>query len=743
MKKGILVLAAAAALLAAACPNVAGGNAAPAKSGTVEDGSCMSAALGKNLAFRIYLPGGYATSGEYYPVVYMLHGRGDSMSAWEAEKSDLDSMIAAGAIQPIIAVMPDFSANNGAGYYVDSAFTGSGDIPAGQKLETAFFSDLVPYVDTHYNTIPQRSARAVAGYSMGGYGAIRYSLAHSDVFRAAIILSPAVYSPLPPTDSSTREYGAFGVGSTLFDDAVYEAKNYTALFSSFEAAGNKMNWFIAVGDGEVPPTSSSEADLSIDVQSAILNGKARYVKNMSSELRVLNGGHNWDVWKPGFIEGAKNIFAVLDKPTSNADRIPSISAGEKPAFYKMIATAGDDVSGGVATDASGDVYTAAGAMGSVDNQAQVGDMDVVLQKFDSNGNKRWTTQFGTTAKDCPCGIGTDSAGFVYVAGYTQGVLDPSLSASYGKDDFFVAKLSQSTGDIVWEKQFGTSLADRFYCMAVDPSSGSVYAAGYTKGVLAGTANAGDKDIILVKYDTNGAIQWKDQFGSASEDKAWGLALSPDGTKVYVSGLASGQIGGDSALGGADCFLTRYGSSGSRDWIRQFGTSGDDEAYAVAVSADGTPYITGYTTGSFVSSDTATAKDIIVASFDSKGNIAWKDQIGSTTGSECTERGAGIAFGSSGRMYVSAFSDGEFKAGCAQGSVDAVIFRYEGNKTRSCLAQFGGAGVDGAYSWYEPNQYLAIDGSNIYMSGYTLGDFIDATHLGTGDTGDVFLVKYTD
>ena len=47
---------------------------------------------------------------------------------------------------------------------------------------------------------------------MGGYGALRYSLAHPDLFGAAIVLSPAVYFPEPPSDSSTREFGAFGKG---------------------------------------------------------------------------------------------------------------------------------------------------------------------------------------------------------------------------------------------------------------------------------------------------------------------------------------------------------------------------------------------------------------------------------------------------------------------------------------------------------------------------------------------------
>jgi S-formylglutathione hydrolase FrmB len=663
------------------------------------------------------------------------------MSAWETVKSDLDDMIASGAIKPIIAIMPDFSANNGASYYVDSAFEGKASLPAGEKVESAFFSDLIPYVDAHYNTILERNGRAVAGYSMGGYGAIRYSLAHSDFFRSAIILSPAVYNPLPPADSSTREFGAFGSGQTLFDENVYEARNYPALFSSFPSTGNKLSWFIAVGDGEIPPSSAAESDLCIDVQSALLNGKARYVKNLSSELRVLNGGHSWDVWRPGFIEGAKTVFALLDSPTANSTRIPDPPASDNPAFFRMVATAGDDLAGGLAVDSSGNIYEAAGVSGAAEGQVALGDMDILVQKVDAAGNRKWAVQFGTALKDCPCSLGVDGLGHVYVAGYTKGALDPALSASNGGDDCFVAKLSQETGEILWKAQVGSTLADRIYGMAVNRSTSEIYVAGYTKGLLSGASNAGDKDAFVAKLDADGKVIWKDQFGSSGEDKAWSVALSPDGSRVWVSGVASGQVGSDAALGGSDCFLACYAADGARAWLRQFGTTANEEAYAVAISPDGQPYIAGYTTGGFAGSASPVEKDIIVASFDSKGAIAWKDQFGSSGASECTERGAGIAFSPSGRFYVSAFSDGEFQTGRAQGALDAVIFRYEADKTRSCLAQFGGPGIDAASAYYEPNQYLAVSADGVYMSGCSLGDFIDASHQGTSDTGDVFLVKY--
>ena len=199
--------------------------------GEIQQAKFASATLGRDYHYYIYLPAGYETSGKRYPVFYLLHGRGDNMSAWATITRDLDRLFASGDLPPFLAVMPDFPSSSKAGYYVDSAYTGV-DYPA-EAVETAFFTELIPEIDKAYRTIPDRQSRAVAGYSMGGYGALRYLLAHPDKFMGAVVMSPAVYTPLPPAGSSTREFGAFGKGSQLFDAAAYQSKNYPALWAGF------------------------------------------------------------------------------------------------------------------------------------------------------------------------------------------------------------------------------------------------------------------------------------------------------------------------------------------------------------------------------------------------------------------------------------------------------------------------------------------------------------------------------
>jgi enterochelin esterase-like enzyme len=247
-----------------------------------------------------------------YPVVYLLHGRGESMIAWARVQKELDPLIASGKIPPLLAVIPDFPSQSAAGYYIDSLYAGS-ESP-GEAVESAFFKELIPFVDKNWRTIASRQGRIAGGYSMGGYGAMRYLLAHPAEFFAAIVLSPAVYNPLPPADSSTREFGAFGVGNKKFDEARYTSLNYEAVFPAFQAAALKSYLFIAVGDDEFMHPQPVDREHDLDFEAHKLYNRARRIDYLASELRVYDGSHSWDVWLKGFSEGIQYLSRFVAQP---------------------------------------------------------------------------------------------------------------------------------------------------------------------------------------------------------------------------------------------------------------------------------------------------------------------------------------------------------------------------------------------------------------------------------------------
>jgi len=166
-----------------------------------------SDALGVDKDVVIYLPRGYdALSAKHWPVFYYLHGLGGNETNW-VKHGRLDA--AADGIQlDAIVVMPD----GDDGFYVDSPGKLDYDqclkdgtglfIPAkephdttcvhARSYETYIAKDLVGWVDAHYHTIVRRDGRAIAGLSMGGFGAMELALRHPDEFAAAASHSGAI-----------------------------------------------------------------------------------------------------------------------------------------------------------------------------------------------------------------------------------------------------------------------------------------------------------------------------------------------------------------------------------------------------------------------------------------------------------------------------------------------------------------------------------------------------------------------
>ena len=256
-----------------------------------------SDALGRTWVYSIYLPAGYEDSNLEYPVIYLLHGSGGDETSWSEGISVIDSLIEEGSIPPTIAVAPA----SGRSWWTDSV----------EPFETATLQDLIPEIDANYKTIESREGRGVAGFSMGGYGALRYALVYPGVFGAATVLSPALYDDQPPPDSSARSTGAFG---TPFEPELWTERNYPATLETYAESGNEVPVFIAVGDDDWNEPAGWE--YNVEYQSVRLYEQLNKAAESPAELRVVNGGHDWELWGPMFAEGLTYMFDALRFPRS-------------------------------------------------------------------------------------------------------------------------------------------------------------------------------------------------------------------------------------------------------------------------------------------------------------------------------------------------------------------------------------------------------------------------------------------
>lgn len=285
------------------------GTLAGHRAGTLVREVAPSLAVPGAIAYTAYLPHDYHRGTAHYPTLYLLHGRDETMHSWAQHViADLDALIADGRVPPMIVVMPDAPWAGRGNWYVDSQHIGP-EHP-GVAAETALTRDLVRHVDRRYRTLADRSARAVGGYSMGGAGALRYVLAHQHVFSAALVLSPAVYTPLPPADSSVRDYGAFGVGPARFVDARYLQLNYPVLLAHVHPA-LPVHVFLAVGDQEYVNPDPVDAGHDLSFETAVAYHRLIRTPGVTARWRVLAGGHDWQVWRPAFVEGVRDVMAHL------------------------------------------------------------------------------------------------------------------------------------------------------------------------------------------------------------------------------------------------------------------------------------------------------------------------------------------------------------------------------------------------------------------------------------------------
>jgi S-formylglutathione hydrolase FrmB len=168
--------------------------------GTSLEGNLEGDAVDRDVI--VFLPPSYQKDKHRrYPVVYALHGYSIGAEQWTHEihvPQTIEGAFQQGA-KEMIVVLPDSKTVHNGSMYSSSVTTGD--------FEQFIAHDVVSYIDAHYRTIPDRRSRGLVGHSMGGYGAARIGMKHSDVFGSLYIMSPCCLSPrtLSPELEKTLE----------------------------------------------------------------------------------------------------------------------------------------------------------------------------------------------------------------------------------------------------------------------------------------------------------------------------------------------------------------------------------------------------------------------------------------------------------------------------------------------------------------------------------------------------------
>lgn len=352
--------------------------------------------------------------------------------------------------------------------------------------------------------------------------------------------------------------------------------------------------------------------------------------------------------------------AVIVKYAANANKSWSLQFG----------SSSEDHANGVAVDSSGNIYVTGYTNGVLDGGSALGFYDIFVAKYNATGTRQWIHQLGTTATETATAIAVDVDGNVYVTGYTAGGLDNNTNV--GLNDAFLTKYS-TDGLKQWTKLLGTSSNDVANSVTVD-ASGNIFIAGYTDGILNVAPNAGQSDLFVAKYSSGGTRLWTRQLGSTGVDVGRGVATDSVGD-VYVAGYTGGSLPGNTSAGATDAFVTKYLADGTPSWTKQFGSSVstyDDAAFAITVDTSNGIYVTGYTQGglSGLNANPGTA-DVFVARYNTSGTQQWISQFG-TAGADT---GLGIVADSGGNIFVVGSTGGNLDGNINAGLDDVFLVKY--------------------------------------------------------------------
>jgi hypothetical protein len=325
-------------------------------------------------------------------------------------------------------------------------------------------------------------------------------------------------------------------------------------------------------------------------------------------------------------------------------------------------------------------------------------------------------------------IALDSRGNVYVSGDTFGWLDGNSLT--GTSDAFVTKYNIG-GVKQYTQQLGVSGGTTNGRSVATDTTGNVYVAGYTSGKLDLGPKVGNVDYFVSKYSSSGVKQYTRQLGAPGAE-TFGLAVATDATgNVYVAGYTTGKLGTDPQVGTTDFFVTKYNSNGDWQFTRQLGASAADTVgFAVTTDSSGNVYVAGYTTGGLDNNTLMGTTDFFVTKYDSLGVKQSTWQLG-VAGADTV--GRSVAVDTNGNVYVTGDTADGLDSNVLVGNTDFFVTKYNSSGVKQFTWQMGVAAATTI------GRSVALDAKGgVYVTGETTGALGTDPLTGTKDT---FIVNF--
>lgn len=206
----------------------------------------------------------------------------------------------------------------------------------------------------------------------------------------------------------------------------------------------------------------------------------------------------------------------------------------------------------------------------------------------------WVHTWGLSGSDETRGVAFDESGNLYVVGSTN---------SSGAGDYDVLLLKYTPyGDFVWARTWGGANKDDGRSICYDSTSQSLIILGQTQSF-----GAGQSDLLLLRYSTEGDLQWQRAWGGPANE--WASRVTTNGGDVYVCAATNSYGAGD-----FDALIMKVSQFGAVTWVRTWGGADYDVGTGISLDSSGNPWIAGLTQSYGVGNG-----DVFLLKYDTSGN----------------------------------------------------------------------------------------------------------------------------
>jgi len=266
---------------------------------------------------------------------------------------------------------------------------------------------------------------------------------------------------------------------------------------------------------------------------------------------------------------------------------------------------------------------------------------------------------------------------------------------------------------------------------IDPGAGPLVSAGFS-------------DIVLARYDGDGALRWARRAGGSGGDRPAGAALAPDGDVWMLSTFqGDADFGGVTlhAVGTSDLALSRYHGDGTHVSTRQLGGTAEVHARGLAVDAHGRVAIAGsfhktFDLGGGPLTSTDHLDDVFVAVYTPAGALEWAHRLGGAKVDDCFD----VAFAPDGDLVLAGIFETSIDFGggalLAQGPADGFVARFTSDGHQRWARRVGGVWLDNVEAIV-----AGPDGDTLAAGYFTQSADFGAGPVATSGVADAFVARW--